>query len=50
MQLYLDAIPRQAFADSCIFHAAHGMQPAAPLRAPISAAYLCGPLMRLMKR
>jgi hypothetical protein len=50
MQLYLDAIPRQAFADSCIFHAADGCSLPRSLRAPISAAYLCGPLMRLMKR
>jgi len=50
MRLYLDAIPRQAFADSCIFHAKQGCSLPRSLRAPISAAYLCGPLMRLMKR
>jgi hypothetical protein len=50
MQLYLDAIPRQAFADSCIFHAEHGCSLPRSLRAPVSEAYLCGPLMRLMKR
>jgi hypothetical protein len=50
MQLYLDAIPRQAFADSCIFHAVDGCSLPRSLRAPVSEAYLCGPLMRLMKR
>lgn len=50
MQLYLDAIPRRAFADSCIFHAEHGCSLPRSLRAPVSEAYLCGPLMRLMKR
>jgi hypothetical protein len=50
MQLYLDAIPRKAFADSCIFHAADGCSLPRSLRAPISEAYLCGPLMRLIKR
>ena len=50
MQLYLDAIPKRAFADSCIFHAEHGCSLPRSLRAPVSEAYLCGPLMRLMKR
>lgn len=49
MQLYLDAIPHQAFADSCIFHAEHGCSLPRSLRAPVSEAYLCGPLLRLMK-
>ncbi len=49
-QLYLDAIPKKAFADSCIFHAEHGCSLPRSLRAPVSEAYLCGPLMRLMKR
>src|SRR6185369_3556969 len=47
MQLYLDAIPKKAFADSCIFHAEDGCSLPRSLRAPISEAYLCGPLMRL---
>ena len=50
MQLYLDAIPKKAFADSCIFHAERGCSLPRSLRAPVSEAYLCGPLMRLMKR
>ena len=50
MQLYIDAIPKRAFADSCIFHAEHGCSLPRSLRAPVSEAYLCGPLMRLMKR
>ena len=50
MQRYLDAIPRQAFADSCIFHAANGCSLPRSLRAPVSEAYLCGPLLRLIKR
>jgi len=50
MQLYLDAIPKTAFADSCIFHAKQGCSLPRSLRAPISEAYLCGPLVRLMKR
>jgi hypothetical protein len=50
MQRYLDAIPKKAFADSCIFHAEHGCSLPRSLRAPVSAAYLCGPLMRLMRR
>jgi hypothetical protein len=50
MQRYLDAIPKRAFADSCIFHAADGCSLPRSLRAPISEAYLCGPLERLMKR
>ena len=49
MQLYLDAIPKKAFADSCIFHAANGCSLPRSLRAPVSEAYLCGPLVRLMK-
>lgn len=49
MQLYLDAIPDKAFADSCIFHAKDGCSLPRSLRAPVSEAYLCGPLMRLMK-
>ena len=49
MRLYLDAIPKKAFADSCIFHAEHGCSLPRSLRAPVSEAYLCGPLMRLMK-
>ena len=48
MQLYLDAIPKTAFADSCIFHAEQGCSLPRSLRAPVSEAYLCGPLMRLM--
>lgn len=47
---YLDAIPAKAFADSCIFHAKDGCSLPRSLRAPISEAYLCGPLSRLMKR
>ena len=50
MRLYLDAIPKKAFADSCIFHAEHGCSLPRRLRAPICDAYLCGPLMRLVKR
>jgi hypothetical protein len=50
MQRYLDAIPKKAFADSCIFHAANGCSLPRSLRAPISEAYLCGPLVRLVKR
>jgi hypothetical protein len=50
MQLYLDAIPKKAFADSCIFHAANGCSLPRSLRAPVSEAYLCGPLMRLAKQ
>jgi hypothetical protein len=50
MRLYLDAIPKTAFADSCIFHAANGCNLPRSLRAPVSEAYLCGPLMRLVKR
>ena len=50
MRLYLDAIPKKAFANSCIFHAERGCSLPRSLRAPISEAYLCGPLMRLMKR
>jgi hypothetical protein len=50
MRLYLDAIPAKAFADSCIFHAKDGCSLPRSLRAPISEAYLCGPLSRLMKR
>ena len=49
MQLYLDAIPDKPFADSCIFHARDGCSLPRSLRAPVSEAYLCGPLMRLMK-
>lgn len=49
MQRYLDAIPRQAFADSCIFHAKDGCSLPRSLRAPICNAYLCGPLERTMK-
>ena len=49
MQLYLDAIPDKAFADSCLFHAKDGCSLPRSLRAPVSEAYLCGPLMRLMK-
>jgi hypothetical protein len=48
-QLYLDAIPDKAFADSCLFHAKDGCSLPRSLRAPVSEAYLCGPLMRLMK-
>jgi hypothetical protein len=50
MRRYLDAIPAKAFADSCIFHAKDGCSLPRSLRAPISEAYLCGPLSRLMKR
>ena len=50
MQLYLDAVPKKAFADSCIFHTADGCSLPRSLRAPISEAYLCGPLMRMVKR
>jgi len=49
MQLYLDAIPRKAFADSCIFHTKDGCSLPRSLRAPVSEAYLCGPLMQLRK-
>jgi len=49
MRLYLDAIPDKAFADSCLFHAKDGCSLPRSLRAPISEAYLCGPLMRVMK-
>jgi len=49
MQLYLDAIPDKAFADSCIFHAEQGCSLPRSLRAPVSGAYLCGPLERLAK-
>ena len=48
-QLYLDAIPQKAFADSCIFHAKHGCSLPRSLRAPICARYLCGPLEQLAK-
>ena len=50
MRRYLGAIPDKAFADSCIFHAKDGCSLPRSLRAPISEAYLCGPLSRLMKR
>ena len=50
MQLYLDAIPKTAYADSCIFHAKDGCSLPRSLRAPVSGAYLCGPLMRLAQR
>jgi len=49
MQLYLDAVPKKSFADSCIFHAERGCSLPRSLRAPVSEAYLCGPLMRLLK-
>jgi hypothetical protein len=49
MQLYLDAIPKKAFEESCIFHAEHGCSLPRSLRAPVSEAYLCGPLERLKK-
>ena len=49
MRLYLDAIPDRAFADSCIFHAKDGCSLPRSLRAPVSGAYLCGPLERLAK-
>jgi hypothetical protein len=49
MQLYIDAIPNKAFADSCLFHAKDGCSLPRSLRAPVSEAYLCGPLSRLMK-
>jgi hypothetical protein len=49
MQLYLDAIPKKAFADSCLFHAKDGCSLPRSLRAPVSEAYLCGPLERLRK-
>jgi hypothetical protein len=49
MQLYLDAIPDKAFANSCLFHAKDGCSLPRSLRAPVSEAYLCGPLSRLMK-
>lgn len=49
MRLYLDAVPQKAFADSCIFHAERGCSLPRSLRAPVSEAYLCGPLMRLVK-
>jgi len=49
MQLYLDAIPKKAFENSCIFHAEHGCSLPRSLRAPVSEAYLCGPLERLKK-
>jgi hypothetical protein len=48
-QLYLDAIPNKAFADSCIFHAKNGCSLPRSLRAPVSEAYLCRPLLRLVK-
>ena len=34
-QLYLDAIPKKAFTDSCIFHAAQGCSLPRDLRAPV---------------
>jgi hypothetical protein len=49
IQLYLDAIPDKAFANSCLFHAKDGCSLPRSLRAPVSEAYLCGPLSRLMK-
>jgi hypothetical protein len=49
MQRYLDAIPDKAFANSCLFHAKDGCSLPRSLRAPVSEAYLCGPLARLMK-
>lgn len=49
MQRYIDAIPKKAFADSCIFHAASGCSLPRSLRAPVSEAYLCGPLEGLKK-
>ena len=44
---YLDAIPAQAFADSCIFHAEHGCNLPETMRSPVCGAYLCGPLLQL---
>ena len=49
MRLYLAAIPDKAFADSCLFHAKDGCSLPRSLRAPVSEAYLCGPLERLMQ-
>jgi len=49
MHLYLDSIPKRAFADSCIFHAADGCSLPRSLRAPVSEAYLCAPLLRVAK-
>jgi hypothetical protein len=44
---YLDAVPDRAFKDSCIYHAQHGCNLPETMRAPVSRAYLCAPLMRL---
>ena len=47
---YLAAVPDLAFADSCIFHAEFGCNLPEPMRAPISGAYLCAPLVQLLWR
>jgi hypothetical protein len=44
---YLAAVPDRAFADSCIYHAEHGCNLPETMRAPVSAAYLCAPLLKL---
>jgi hypothetical protein len=44
---YLAAVPDRAFADSCIYHAEHGCNLPETMRAPVSAAYLCSPLLQL---
>jgi hypothetical protein len=44
---YLAAVPDRAFADSCIYHAEHGCNLPETMRAPVSAAYLCTPLLNL---
>jgi len=44
---YLAAVPERAFKDSCIYHAEHGCNLPETMRAPVSRAYLCAPLLKL---
>ena len=44
---YLSAVPDRVFKDSCIYHAEHGCNLPQTMRAPVSAAYLCAPLLKL---
>jgi hypothetical protein len=44
---YLAAVPDRAFADSCIYHAERGCALPETMRAPVSGAYLCAPLLKL---
>lgn len=46
---YLDAVPDKAFEGSCIFHAEKGCSLPRTLRAPVCEAFLCGPLLGLVR-